>query len=799
MLVNASSSITNVRARANIETSVGVVNCDTFISNYNAKLGEDAVILQGHAGAWNDDSREEFKKVLTFLKGKNATFMTPSQYADYVAEQATEPVEEPVEEPKVDVSERFNAGKSAVGISWSKGTVTDNGNSSWTVSGTTASNAGWVDHRTELGFDLTTGSGVAQTIAHAGWIMSNPNGFEINISYCVDGKTNRVELAKWDMSAGTIKDSLDNSFLATVNPQSYQGDFFINLETKEYRLYFDNILFSEGSLQNKDYVTKFKQLLLNVPTKGISYNFTVSNVTRDVYDSGATMNDVVAYTLGNKDANNYYWSVSGYGNVGGTNGKRLVGSEDWVVNDKEPSYDGNNVIVRTHASNDDSGFSYRLRILNSNGTNKAKGCLPQDDENDNVIHQSLDITPHLTGSNYGAIGFKGNNNPQRNKYKFGADNGFVSGNTYHFDILVNNKDKEYWIFVDGEKRATGAGIGDSAISGFIYTIGTAGTDTLVLSNVVTKSYKSTVSMDDAIAIVKNPSNYNWTFDGFDLYNTSIASGYNTRNNRVSYSGNNTSGYVVTANEDAAYWQFRLGNGNKVALPANTKEDNIIHQHISFTPNFASGNKLTIGVRGNDAWQEELFTVNADNGFVSGTEYDMHIIINNKNRAYMFIVDGEIKATGNTWAARYPYWELIYYIDKAGDSVKLKNVTTKYYNSSVTMSDVTDLCMTKVYAKLEIVEASGRTITVDTEFIGPTTDANSTTKALYALYDNAGILVQLNVVGGAASLINGSASVQSFTIPDNAKIGDTLKIKAFMWNMNTLTPLSNYSEATYTVE
>lgn len=71
MLVNASSSITNVRVRANIETSVSVVNYDSFVSNYNAKLSKNAVILQGHAGAWNDDSREEFKKILEFLKGKN--------------------------------------------------------------------------------------------------------------------------------------------------------------------------------------------------------------------------------------------------------------------------------------------------------------------------------------------------------------------------------------------------------------------------------------------------------------------------------------------------------------------------------------------------------------------------------------------------------------------------------------------------------------------------------------------------------------------------------------------------------
>lgn len=44
-----------------------------------------------------------------------------------------------------------------------------------------------------------------------------------------------------------------------------------------------------------------------------------------------------------------------------------------------------------------------------------------------------------------------------------------------------------------------------------------------------------------------------------------------------------------------------------------------------------------------------------------------------------------------------------------------------------------------------------------------------------------MLVKLNVVNSASSLINGSSNVQSFTIPDSAEIGDTIKVKAFMWN------------------
>ena len=580
-----------------------------------------------------------------------------------------------------DVSQYFNADKSGVGTTWSKGTVTDNGNSSWTISGTTASNAGWVDHRTEFGFELSIGEGVAQTVGHVGWTMSNPNGHEINISY--RHNNGRTELAKWDMSAGTIKDTANNAYLAIVNPQSYQGDFFINFANGGYRLYFNNILFSEGTVQGNT----FRNLILNVPTQGISYSYTISNVTRDVYNSGVNLEDVVAYTLGNRSSNNYYWTANGIGDIGGTAGKRLVGNTEGLRGGSG-TVNGSNYIVAPSDSNTDSGVTYKLRILTANGTNTTKGCLPRDTANNNIIHQSLTIVPNISSGNYAGIGFRGNNARYGDKYKFGPSNGFVNGQQYHFDILINNKDFEYWILVDGEKRATGNS--STYLSGIMYTINQVGSDKLTLSNIVTTSYDYTVSMDDLLSELVNESNYNWAFDGIDLTTSSIASGYSNPDSNVTITGNNSSGYTITANTNAAKFGYRLGNGNKVALPANTSQDNIIHQHLTFKPTFATGNKLSIGVRGNNAYQEELLTVNSDNGFVSGKEYDMHIIINNKNRSYMFIVDGVIKKSGSTWSSRYPYWEIVYYIDKSGDKMVLKDITTKYYDSTISTYYLTSL-------------------------------------------------------------------------------------------------------------
>ena len=95
------ASMTNIKVRANIESQTGVVSYDGFLQNYEKQKRASAVILQGHAGMWKDADREEFKKILEFLKEKNATFMTPSQYADYEAQKMLEPDEEKIIEVTV--------------------------------------------------------------------------------------------------------------------------------------------------------------------------------------------------------------------------------------------------------------------------------------------------------------------------------------------------------------------------------------------------------------------------------------------------------------------------------------------------------------------------------------------------------------------------------------------------------------------------------------------------------------------------------------------------------------------------
>ncbi|MCI5970374.1 MAG: Ig-like domain-containing protein [Oscillospiraceae bacterium] len=74
----------NIQNHACPEIQVGTVSYDFFIKEYEKYQKSDYVLLQSHPGNWNDESFEEFKKIIEFLKNRGVKFMTPTQYHDYV-------------------------------------------------------------------------------------------------------------------------------------------------------------------------------------------------------------------------------------------------------------------------------------------------------------------------------------------------------------------------------------------------------------------------------------------------------------------------------------------------------------------------------------------------------------------------------------------------------------------------------------------------------------------------------------------------------------------------------------------
>lgn len=69
-----------------IESGTGVASYDTFISSYNENL--DYAVIQSHPGSFSDNSREEYRSMIQFLKNKKSIFMTATQYANYTKDLA---------------------------------------------------------------------------------------------------------------------------------------------------------------------------------------------------------------------------------------------------------------------------------------------------------------------------------------------------------------------------------------------------------------------------------------------------------------------------------------------------------------------------------------------------------------------------------------------------------------------------------------------------------------------------------------------------------------------------------------
>ena len=376
----------------------------------------------------------------------------------------------------------------------------------------------------KIGYNGAAYSSTTAKILHVGWTMTNTAGTAVNLLYTYNSGETGKTFASWtpddtDGSGNMLLTS--GSYSAYVNP-SYHADWFVDAETGKWRLYINNILFSEDSLASSNATLRNLYFLVPVNT---TYNYTISDTVYMTYiptEVGGetitpTMDDVVAYTL-TKDTtrdywwptscrnDGYYWQSTGIGDIGGTAGKRLVGNTSGIKSGSG-AVSGTDYIVKAPASTTSEsygGVGWRFRTLTANGTNTTKGCLPRDAGNNSVIMQSAIVTPSLSDGNSFAIGFRGNNNVQAARCVFDADDGFVSGESYDFKIITtccNNGTSYYYdayIVVDGTLVWRGQTNTSGYLSEIIYSVGKSDNDTLTLSNITTTMYDSTVSVYDIV-------------------------------------------------------------------------------------------------------------------------------------------------------------------------------------------------------------------------------------------------------------------------------------------------------------
>ncbi|MBE7045975.1 MAG: DUF2334 domain-containing protein [Ruminococcaceae bacterium] len=74
----------NLGTDVRFEKSTGVCSYEEFLKRYEKNIDAPVIVMQGHAAQWDETDYEEVKKTVEFLIKENVTFMTPSQYYDYV-------------------------------------------------------------------------------------------------------------------------------------------------------------------------------------------------------------------------------------------------------------------------------------------------------------------------------------------------------------------------------------------------------------------------------------------------------------------------------------------------------------------------------------------------------------------------------------------------------------------------------------------------------------------------------------------------------------------------------------------
>ena len=66
-----------------IELGSGAVSSELFLARYPYISDLPYLVIQAHPGLWNEESFQELKKIVGFLKTKNCVFMTPEQYCKF--------------------------------------------------------------------------------------------------------------------------------------------------------------------------------------------------------------------------------------------------------------------------------------------------------------------------------------------------------------------------------------------------------------------------------------------------------------------------------------------------------------------------------------------------------------------------------------------------------------------------------------------------------------------------------------------------------------------------------------------
>ena len=285
------------------------------------------------------------------------------------------------------------------------------------------------------------------------------------------------------------------------SPKDYTAHVLFDLTGKKAYVYFNNIIKDEAIEVSISDLSYLRQLRL-ANNQGVAHSYTVSDMLLEAFPVGATLDDVLAYLVGESSEIDY---------VNGTyfEGINTVSASDDIsqgsvyIKGSSCGISGDNTDGYLLADTDDGGY-YRYFLFN-NRNGSGAGMPYQAD--DSVVRHSVLICPK-SGNKTISVG-KYSSQEELVLLYFDGDNAKIcdkDGNTvlanydndtfYQVDFLFNNKDYGYSLYFNSKEVLSGT-LSNTPVGYISYKNGAAG-DSMVLKTMFTKVYALGTSMNTVI-------------------------------------------------------------------------------------------------------------------------------------------------------------------------------------------------------------------------------------------------------------------------------------------------------------
>ena len=286
----------------------------------------------------------------------------------------------------------------------------------------------------------------------------------------------------------------------------YTIDIFMNIQTCKGIIYVNGQVLYDGTISggsrfyNSSADTKWTEVRVHTISESTDFRLVTTNATSSVFNDQVIFENVVDYVMNKESAanTNWLWQIDGM-----HAGHELMhGAIDGLCNVTGNNTDG--YVLKPNSINANNyGFA---RFFLATEAGKA---LPQSTD-DNVLWHTFEYNPTVLTSGQ-RIGIRGNNGyltlitaypasgTESAYLSVGGNNVPVSSDKfYKIDLIVNNKDYEYYILIDGKAVDHGTIYSERQPLWNIFYSSYTEEESMTLKNVKTTLYDSTITIDTIV-------------------------------------------------------------------------------------------------------------------------------------------------------------------------------------------------------------------------------------------------------------------------------------------------------------